>query len=308
MSLVYILWLPFISLLAKFAIAVSPATSGVEGAARLAAEVPRQIANANTLFNLLNTLVLIGFTGWFARCSTWLIPSRREEHALVKPQFLDPAALAVPAVALEQVRQELGRLGEIVRAMMDELREGTGACNPRPLAGIAMHNTQVAALERALLEFLGHIRQGTLTEAESQAHLALMTATVHLRALADIIADDLVGNVQTSLSRPDLTGKLEFAAFSELAQAVQRALGLAVKAVGQQDAAAANEAESMSGQVRGLAEALMYRLAAGLDAGDARSIAALRLQINFVDGLRQVFTLVKRIARTVAPVSGATPH
>ncbi len=43
-----------------------PPSPGLAGAARLAAEVPRQIANANTLFNIFNTAVFIGFTGWFA--------------------------------------------------------------------------------------------------------------------------------------------------------------------------------------------------------------------------------------------------
>ena len=62
-----VLWLPFIGVLAKLAIAVSPSSPDLDGTARLAAEVPRQIANANTLFNVLNTLFFIGFTGWFAK-------------------------------------------------------------------------------------------------------------------------------------------------------------------------------------------------------------------------------------------------
>ena len=44
--------------LAQLAISVSPSHSELTGAARMAEEVPRQIANANTLFNVINTLLL----------------------------------------------------------------------------------------------------------------------------------------------------------------------------------------------------------------------------------------------------------
>ncbi len=47
-----LIWLPFVSMLASWVVGVSPVHPELEGTARLAAEVPRQIANAHTLFNL----------------------------------------------------------------------------------------------------------------------------------------------------------------------------------------------------------------------------------------------------------------
>ena len=70
-----IVWLPFIGVLADLAMAVSPVATDLEGRAALAAEVPRQIANANTLFNVINTLVFISFTAWFARLAEKLVPA-----------------------------------------------------------------------------------------------------------------------------------------------------------------------------------------------------------------------------------------
>src|SRR5215510_14540614 len=110
-----IIWLPFIGLLARLAVAISPESAGVQGVEKLAAEVPRQIANANTLFNIINTCLFIGFTGWFARAATKLVPTREKKDASIVPMFLDRASLSVPAVALEQVREELARLGDMVR-------------------------------------------------------------------------------------------------------------------------------------------------------------------------------------------------
>jgi phosphate:Na+ symporter len=59
-----LIWLPLIWLLVDMAVWISPTSPELDGAARAAADVPRQIANANTLFNVINTLLFIGFTGW----------------------------------------------------------------------------------------------------------------------------------------------------------------------------------------------------------------------------------------------------
>ena len=97
----------------------------MEGTARAAAEVPRQIANANTLFNVINTLLFIGLTGWFARLAEWLVRERAPRAGvIIEPEFLDEAALAAPSVALQQVRLELGRVGEITLGMLQDIQTG----------------------------------------------------------------------------------------------------------------------------------------------------------------------------------------
>jgi phosphate:Na+ symporter len=290
-----VIWFPFISLLARLAIAVSPGSAGLEGTQKLAAEVPRQIANANTLFNVLNTLLLIGFTGWFARMATRFVPARQQEEPLTTPQFLDRAALPVPSVALEQVRLELGRLGEIVNGMMIRLAEVSGASAPRALADIPVLAKQVAELQVAIVDFLSHIRQGTLTKLESETHVALMSATVYFQEISNILEEDLLPVAQAVFERPSL--RPESAPVSEFYRRVQQSVELAVGAVQRQDAQAAENVLAISGEVRQLAETLLSRLAESIDVGNPEGPRTLRLQITFVNAFRQIFTLSRRIAR-----------
>ena len=65
-----LLWVGFIDQLAELAIRFSPGSPELAGSAKLAAEVPRQIANANTIFNIINTLLFLPFTGVFAKAVT----------------------------------------------------------------------------------------------------------------------------------------------------------------------------------------------------------------------------------------------
>lgn len=296
-----VLWLPFIGVLSRFAVAVSPVGSGLEGVERLAVEVPRQIANANTLFNVLNTAVFIGFTGWFARFTTWLVPDRKAERAAAAPpSILDPSAALVPAIALEQVRQELGRLGEVVGDMLSEFPPRTGMLEPAAAARLSSRGQEVETIQGAVLDFLGLTRRETSTREQMETQVALTTIALHFREIADVIAEDLPSLGWTAASGGHPPGSA-WSGFGDLCQAVQESVGAATKAVRGQDAAAVAAVAAMSGPVRQLADDLMSRLAAGLGVDGPGDLAALRLQTTRVNALRQIFTLTKRIARAAGP-------
>jgi phosphate:Na+ symporter len=306
------LWLPLIGLLARLAAAVSPASPELQGVQRLAAEVPRQIANANTLFNVLNTALFIGFTGGFARLATRLVP-RRQQDEPAKPRFLDAAAVSVPAVALEQVRQEIGRVGELVRTMLDEALAARSAPDAAPVLRLAEHRRTVQALEPAVLKFLGRIRKGNLTEKESRTHIALLTATIHLRELADVIATDLLASLARFRAHMGPDEAAEESSLAALCAAAQRGLKLAVHAVTARDAAAAAQVSQMTAHTHALANDMMASSAAVLRSGGQSALAAVRANATLVDALRQIFSLARRIARTVTdPASpdeeGQTPN
>lgn len=61
--------------------------------------VPRHIANAHTVFNVITTLVLLPFTTGLARFCEWMIPVKKET---LKFQHLEPHLLDNPSIALEQ--------------------------------------------------------------------------------------------------------------------------------------------------------------------------------------------------------------
>jgi len=131
-----LLWVMFIPQLADFVVSISPSSPELSGKARIAADVPRQIANAHTVFNIANTLLFIGFTNFFARLAEKLVPERPvEEKIIVEPRYLEEDALKVPAMALEQVRFELGHMGGIINEMFSTLRSGVQEKDKRTEAG-----------------------------------------------------------------------------------------------------------------------------------------------------------------------------
>ena len=302
-----LVWLPLLTVLADIAVAVSPSATGLEGKERLAAEVPRQIANANTLFNVVNTLVFISFTTWFARLAEKLVPERAApEGVIIEPEFLDEGAFKAPSVALENARREIERAGLITLEMMDAFHAAMEKKNKDELDNVARRNDEVDILVTEIVKYLGQIRQAMLTEDEGETHQALMNAMMNIESVADVMETNIV-----DLGKTYLEG--EFEADSEVTQelvqglmdCVRRGAELAVKAVGQSDQRAAQEVLLLKDDIRDFADRLFERHANRLRSDDPKYLQKVRLLMTFIEELRHIYTLVKRIAKSQLPVEVA---
>jgi phosphate:Na+ symporter len=297
-----LVWLPFIPWLADLAAWISPAGTELEGMARAAAEVPRQIANANTLFNIANTLVFIGFTAWFARLAERLVPERAAKPGvIIEPEFLDETALKAPSLALQRGRLELGRAGAIAEDMLKRLGPALRERDLAELDGISRYNDQVDILVAEILRYLGRIRQIMLTETESRELQTLLTAAVNLESLAEVIVTD-IGNIAREAQADLPEASEETAAMLEgLYGTVCEALRFTVQALRDNDQRAAEEVLMLKDKIRDQASDLLARKAARLTAEDPEYLVLVRLQMAFVDQMRRIYTLTKRIAKDVLP-------
>lgn len=296
-----VLWLPLIPALSDLAVWASPSSPGLQGTVRLAAEVPRQIANANTLFNVLNTFIFLGFTGAFARLAVWVVPDRgAPPGVIVAPEFLDEAALKAPALALQRVRLELGRAGAIALDMLEEVGPALWERDLARLEMIVRRDDEVDVLQAEILGYLGRIRQSLLTERESLEHQQLMAATVTLEGLADVVETDLVRLIEkvgdSGIAPDEISPIVE-----GIYRSVCRAVGLAVQAIRDDDQRAAAEVIAMKSAIREQAQLLVEAHAARLAAPNEDFILAMRVRMEAADQLQRVYDLARRIARGVLP-------
>ena len=299
-----LIWLPFLSILSDVAIAVSPAAAdGLDGKEKLADEVPRQIANANTMFNVINTLVFIGFTTWFARLAEKLVPDREEpKDVIIKPEFIDDATLEAPSIALENARREIERAGLITLEMMDSLGDAVEHKNRDQLDEVARRDDEVDILATEIAKFLGRVRQNSLTENESRTHQHLVEAMMIIESIGDIVETDMARVFKSYVDG-------EYAATSEVTRemiqglwaCVRQSLELAVSAVGNSDERAAQEVLLLRDDIKDLSDRLFERHAGRLHIEDPKYLQRVRLLMTFIEQLRHMYTLTKRVAKTQLP-------
>jgi len=298
-----LLWVLFIPQLADFIVTISPSAPELAGKARIAAEVPRQIANAHTVFNVANTLLFLGFTTGFARLVERLVPEKpaAAEKIIVRPKFLDSEMLQIPSMALERVRFEIGHMGEIITEMLTRLDEGFLQRDKQKLEEVAMMDDKVDILNEAILEYLSEIRQHNLTEHQSAEFQSLMSATVNLESLADIIETDLAGLGKDFTNTDIQPSETTVLLLRELSGKVVQAVGNLVRAIRENDETAAAEVIALKDDIRLLASQALQLQSERIAVREPGHLQLVQMEMEILEHLRRIYTLAKRVAKDFVP-------
>jgi len=304
-----LLWLPLIGQLSAIATDLSPAHPELAGAARMAAEVPRQIANANTAFNVINTILFIGFAGSIGRLVKVLVPDRPgAAAAIARPRFLDAELLGTPALALARVRLEIGHMGEHVRAMIDALRPATEHRDLSALRRIVDRDDAVDALADAILEYLARIRSQAGSGEEADSFQRLVNVTGFVENIGDVIESELVPLARRYLDRTVARTPAVAEMVRELGESVDTALAGALQAVVTDDADAARAVLALKPDFeREVRDVLAYQARHLAEAGHDY-VKMVQMEMEFLERLRRIFALTRRIAREVLPREEPAPE
>jgi phosphate:Na+ symporter len=301
-----LLWVFFIDHLAELVAWFSPAHPELTGAERLAAETPRQIANAHTIFNLANTLIFIWFTTQIARLVEVLLPDKplEEKDMLVRNKYLVEELLTTPSLALDRVRLEVLHMGEHVQDMLSGIMPAILAGDREALAKIHQFDDRVDMLYADIIGYMGKISKQSLNEKQTSEFLGLMEAVGNLENIGDLIETNMVelgyDRINTGVAISDSTREI-MQGFHKL---VSKGYDGAVQAVSQNNVEAARAAMALSDQINEMSDSAAAHLAERLVADEPNRIAAYTIEIDILEKQTRIYYFAKRMARTVALLAG----
>lgn len=291
-----LIWIGFIPELASFVRDISPTSSDLVGAAQAAADGPRQIANAHTIFNIVNTAIFIGFTGQFARLVEWLVPDRPlkvEESAT--PKYLDPLLLSTPSVALNNVRFELDRMGDQVIEMVKNGFDAALDPVAKGMSEVVAQDASVDALHRAIVTYLSKVSSSSLSETDGRDVLSLLEVANSIEYIGDRVA---LGIATSARKRVAEGGKQDIERTAQLENILRNivaALEDAIRSVVHQDSALASDVRMRKVGVNRLRQEFerdsAYRLA-----NNKADLTAYIREMELLEILNAIF----RTARTIA--------
>ncbi len=296
-----LVWVFFIEELAQFVTSFSPSHPELSGVDRLGAETPRQIANAHTIFNIANTLIFIGFTTQVARLVEWLIPDAPLEDADldVRAKYLSEELLTTPSLALDRVRLEVLHVGEKVQLMLDSILPAILSGNRERLTEIREMDEEVDLLYDQIIEYMGRVSQGKMSDSQTEEFLQLMAAVSDLENIGDTIETNLVelglNRINAGFSISKSTQKV----LSDFHQVVSRAFGSAVHAVSQSNIEAANKVIEMKQEITGLVNSAAIHQAQRLVAKEPNRIAAYTIEIDIIEKQKRIYSFSKNMAESV---------
>lgn len=291
-----IVW--FIGPLADFIREISPVDGDLIGAARLAAETPRQIANAHTLFNIAVGFLFLPFLGPFARLCEWFVKDKPlVEEVLVTPKYLDDNLLNTPTFALENARFEMIRMGKRVGKMVRRILPAALSGSAKELEEIADLDNKVDALYAYIIDYLGKVSVKKLSDSENQTLMKLFDVVHQIEEIGDIIESQMVTmglqRIEEDIRVSDETMK-KIMGYHER---VYEAFELTLLALKDQDPAHAKKVRSMKQDLARLAEESARHEVGRLTADAPNRLSTFTREMETLDYLTDIFRRCRRIAK-----------
>ncbi len=300
-----LIWMFFIPQFADLVRTVSPSASSQSGAARLAADTPRQIANAHTLFNVGNTLIFIWLTGPLARLVNWLVPPR-PEFVGIRPLYLDELFLDQPAMALDQVRRELVRLAELDREMLDQAFGTVTVGTQQDIERVRKLDNEVDELYGAIILYLGKLSQKNLVHPLPGQLSDYIAVANYLENVGDVFENNVLADSVKRIRRGVSVSPETISVLKTVHDKVCWSFERVIDALRDRDQEAAADAVKSKGEVNHLAEAATTHLSKRLVAYEPNRLAAFKLETDIIENLRRINTLSRRIGKILLSKQGST--
>ncbi len=292
-----IVW--FIPPFADLVRAISPVEETLTGFDKLAAETPRQVANAHTIFNIAIAFLFMPFAPLFARFCEWVVPDRPMLEPLVmKPKYLDKELLSTPPLALDRARREVGRLGDLVDEMLGTALPAVVSGTEEDLQALAEQDSDIDILHGHVVEYLGQISVGELTTGESGEVMELLQVTNHLEQIGDIIETNLVTTGRRRLEEDVVVSEATREVIQRYFDEVSQAFTASVKSVRDQDNKVARTVKRMKKEMASLAEQTARYELGRLVADEPNRLQTFSREMEIIESLSRIYRMSRKIART----------
>jgi len=138
-------------------------------------------------FNLALAALFLFLTEPMARLTERLLPSRPDEDNPARPRYLDPSALATPALAIGNAVREAMRIGDVIEQMLTGMLSVLRT-NDRELAErLRKLDDVVDKLYTAVKLYLTQISREALDEKEGRRWADIVSFAINMEQVGDIV-------------------------------------------------------------------------------------------------------------------------
>ena len=276
--------------------------------------VPRQIANAHTIFNIVATVIFIPFTPFISRTIINYFPDKEEKRNIEKPAILnlDENVLNQPGAAINSAQAEISGvvglmervIGSLVRPFIEESKEMQDIENPDIDLKTGLHQRieKISFLNENISNYLISVSRKDLTVKQSQEVFSLVTAVNYLSSINNTVKlrfDSLVFKKEGLNEHFSDDGQEEiFMYHSKLLKQVKRLN----KFFSKYDRAKAAKIMEKGEQYRDLEEKYRLEHFKRVSGDVAESVATHEIHIELMDMLKQINTLIELIASSLLEI------
>ncbi|MFC1531782.1 Na/Pi cotransporter family protein [Thermodesulfobacteriota bacterium] len=154
--------------------------------------IARYIANAHTVFNVVNAGFFLIALPTLVKIATWLTPGKEEKMDLDELhhiKYMDAKFVDTPLIALTQARAEIVRMGEAVKVMFNDVIHSLKERKVKELSKWRKREYALDILQREITQFLVRITQKSISPETSIELRSLIRMTNNLERIGDAVED-----------------------------------------------------------------------------------------------------------------------
>ncbi|MGX8795705.1 Na/Pi cotransporter family protein [Fusibacter sp. JL298sf-3] len=256
----------------------------------------RQLANAHTLFNIANTLLLLPFAGLIVKAVKYILPVTEEEEqeALLEKRLLDDRFLETPSIAMGQVTKAVLQMGELAKKSLDSATTAVINNDYKMAKSTFKTEKKINALEREISEFLVKL-SNTAIDADDRIVIDSLFDTIndiervgdHADNIAELAAYKVDNNVRFS--------EKALAEMQEMVAKVMETYDYALAALNTFDIHKAKKAVEMEGVVDEMEKVLRKKHIARLNEGRCETSSGI-VFLDLLSNLERVSDHASNIA------------
>ncbi|WP_395064974.1 Na/Pi cotransporter family protein [Paraburkholderia silvatlantica] len=284
---------------ADFIRMISPSSPELTGAARLAAETPRQAANAHTVFSVFSTFVLIWFTGPIAKLAERLAPARREGwQDPGVPRYLDEALVEMPALAIARVQLELASLGKLVQTLVEHSARLLVESSTQTLSTVTNEDKAADSLSTAILTYIGKLSDAVQSDDEGRQLVDLARIATCLDAIREVATTSMLALSQRRAAQSaDVTMLASNPELLQFARSVIEHFTLAVQMIAHPEADAVTGIVNAKPEIEAQSDSARQRIMSALQLRNEGAAFLFRFANDVIEQLNEVARLSRAIAK-----------
>jgi phosphate:Na+ symporter len=264
----------------------------------------RMAADFHTLFNVVMALLFILPLNWLATLLERMLPDQKSAVDPSVPLYLDESVIETPAVALACAARETLHMGDLVETM---LRQGMTALmtNDRKLvAEVSQRDNEVDRLHEAIKLYVVKLTRDSLDEIEGRRAMEIMTLSINLEHIGDIIDKNLMELANKKIKRQFQFSKEGAAELAEFHRIIIDNLKLAFSIFLSGDVRSARQLLDEKTKIRELEMAAAESHMARLREGRPESMETSSLHLDILRDLKRIHSHICAAAYPALEAAG----
>jgi phosphate:Na+ symporter len=257
-------------------------------AGRLGLDPTGAVVLFHLTFNVALAALFLGLTNPVARIAERLLPTPLHIDDPSKPRHLDPSALDTPALAIGNAARETLRVADVIEEMLRGMLGVIARDDRDEAARLSRLDDVVDKLYTAIKLYLAQAPRGALSERESRRLADIVSFTINLEQVGDIIERILQDIVERKIDKGRRFSEAGLSEIRDLHARLVANLRLATSVFLNGDDRSARDLLAQKALFRDLERAYAASHLARIAGNTVESIETSSLHLDLISELRRI--------------------